>query len=114
MFLVQLAVSAGIALPTIEWPGAQVAPWMLVVGLAGMSAHYCTARSLKLAEVGLMAPLHYLRVPLIGVVGWLLYDETVDIWLVLGAAVIFAGIMITIREAERRPGGRFDGRAALL
>ena len=100
MFAVQLFVTSVIAAPGIVWPPLAMWPWVLAVGLSGMSAHYCTARSLTLAEVGLMAPLHYLRVPLIGLVGWVLYDETVDIWLVLGASVIFIGIMVTVRSAR--------------
>jgi drug/metabolite transporter (DMT)-like permease len=100
MFTVQLTVSGVIAAPGISWPPTAMWPWVVGVGLSGMSAHYCMARSLKLAEVGLMAPLHYLRVPLIGLVGWLMYDEIVDIWFVFGAIIIFLGIMATVRSAQ--------------
>lgn len=101
MFLIQVTVSGVIAAPGLFWPPAAMWPWILAVGLAGMSAHYCAARSLQLADVGLMAPLHYLRVPLIGALGWLLYGETVTIWLVFGAAIIFTGIMLTVRGEPR-------------
>ncbi len=73
----------------------------MAVGLTGIAAHYCMARSLSLADAVLVTPLHYLRVPLIAWLGWLIYDETVDLWLWIGAAVIFAGTMITVRGGRK-------------
>ncbi|NKB54957.1 MAG: EamA family transporter [Alphaproteobacteria bacterium] len=101
MFLLQLAASAVFAVPTIFVPPAAMWPWVAAVGLTGIAAHYCTARSLTLADAGLVIPLHYLRVPLIAWLGWLLYDETVDIWLGIGALVIFIGTMITVRAGKK-------------
>ena len=48
-----------------------------------------------------MTPLHYLRVPLIAWLGWLIYDETVDIWLWVGAMIIFAGTMVNVRGEKK-------------
>jgi drug/metabolite transporter (DMT)-like permease len=101
MFLLQLVASAVFALPTMFVPPQAMWPWVAAVGLTGIAAHYCTARSLALADAGLVIPLHYLRVPLIAWLGWLLYDETVDIWLGVGAFVIFVGTMITVRAGKR-------------
>ncbi|MBT6273561.1 MAG: DMT family transporter [Chromatiales bacterium] len=103
MFVVQLTATTLIAGPTIFVPPADMVPWAIAVGLSGMAAHYCTARSLVLADVGLVTPLHYLRIPLIAWVGWVLYDEAVDVWLFVGALVIFVGTMATIRTARRSP-----------
>ena len=100
MFLIQLVVSTGPAIPDMPLPSAGLWPWMLLVGLTGLSSHYCTARSLSLAESGLVIPLHFLRLPLIALLGWLLYSETVEIWLWVGAAVIFAGTLINLRSGR--------------
>jgi drug/metabolite transporter (DMT)-like permease len=101
MFLLQLLVSAVFAVPTIFMPPAIMWTWIVAVGLTGIAAHYCTARSLTLADAGLVIPLHYIRVPLIAWLGWVLYDETVDIWLGIGAVVIFIGTMITVRAGKK-------------
>lgn len=101
MFLLQLSASAAVAAPGIFMPPAEMWIWIAAVGLTGISAHYCTARSLALADASLVIPLHYIRVPLIAALGWLLYDETVEIWLWIGAAIIFAGTMITVRGDRR-------------
>lgn len=97
MFLIQLLASAGPALPGLTLPGSALWPAVLAVGLTGLSAHYCTARSLALAEAGLVIPMHFLRLPLIAWLGWMLYGETVDPWLWVGAVVIFVGTFINVR-----------------
>ncbi len=101
MFLLQLLASAAIAAPTIFVPPPEMWIWIFAVGLTGIAAHYCTARSLTLADATLVIPLHYIRIPLIAWLGWLLYDETVDIWLGIGAFVIFIGTMITVRAGNK-------------
>lgn len=101
MFLLQLLASALAAAHSIFLPPVELLPWVIAVGLTGLAAHYCTARSLSLADAGLVTPLHYLRVPLIAWLGWLLYDETADFWLWIGAAIIFTGTMVNVR-GERK------------
>jgi len=41
-------------------------------------------------------PFDFARLPLIAVVGMLIYDEPLDLWVVLGAAVIFGGNYLNI------------------
>jgi drug/metabolite transporter (DMT)-like permease len=101
MFAIQLAMSIGPALPGMALPQAVLWPWIAAVGVTGIAAHYCTARALGLAESGIVIPLHYLRVPLIAWLGWLIYDERVDAWLWLGGLVIFIGAMINLRGEKR-------------
>jgi len=102
MFAIQLAMSVGPALPGLTMPEAAHWPWVAAVGVAGIVAHYCTARALTLADSGVVIPLHYLRVPLIAWLGWLIYDERVDIWLWIGGLVIFIGVMVNLRGERRR------------
>jgi drug/metabolite transporter (DMT)-like permease len=35
--------------------------------------------------------MDFLRLPLIGLLGWFYYGETIDGWLILGALLILAG-----------------------
>jgi drug/metabolite transporter (DMT)-like permease len=43
-------------------------------------------------------PIDFLRLPLIAVVGALFYGEALDLTIMLGAAVIFAGTFYSIRR----------------
>jgi drug/metabolite transporter (DMT)-like permease len=88
----------------VDWnpPSISMIPWIIVVGTAALSGHYCMARALALADAIVVVPLDFLRLPLIASVGALFYREPID-WLVLaGGAIMFAGNLINIRAEEKR------------
>lgn len=77
------------------------APWLLLLGLGALSAHYCLTRALALADATLVVPMDFLRLPLIALVGFLAYAEPLDPAVLLGGAIIFAGIYVNLwREAR--------------
>jgi drug/metabolite transporter (DMT)-like permease len=77
-------------------------PWIIVVGCAALSGHYCMARALAIADAIVVVPLDFLRLPLIAGVGALFYGEPFD-WLVLtGGVVMFSGNLINIQAEQKR------------
>ena len=92
-----LAWSGG--LPTL--PTGDAAIWMAVVGVCGLAAHYCVASALSAADATVVAPMDFLRLPLIAVVGALLYAEALDPVVFLGGALVFWGNFLNLR-AERQ------------
>ncbi|WP_323718637.1 DMT family transporter [Paracoccus aminovorans] len=85
----------------IALPSAAAAPWVAVLGATGLGAHFCIAKALRLAPATLVMPFDFLRLPVIAVVGLLLYGEPVGLALVAGSALILAGNYINIRAADR-------------
>lgn len=83
----------GIALPALA-----VLPWILTIGLSGLGAHFCLTKALTLAPASVVTPLDFMRLPLIGVIGMLIYTEPLDIWVFIGGAVIFAANWLNIRD----------------
>lgn len=65
--------------------------WLLVAATTALAAHYCLSRALSLADAAVVMPMDYLRLPLIMVLAWLIYGETVTLSLVAGSALIVAG-----------------------
>ena len=55
------------------------------VGLAGLSSHYCLSNAFRSGDATLVVPLDFMRIPLIAVVGWAFYGESLDIFVLLGA-----------------------------
>lgn len=86
-------------------PSLQMLPWIILTGVTGMSAHYCFTRAMKLADATVVVPMDFLRLPLIAVVGFLLYQEPLDLWVLLGGAVMFAGNFYNLfqEKAHHRP-----------
>lgn len=86
------------------WPSLGDAPNILVWGCAGLWAHYSMARALALADITIIFPLDFLRLPVMAVVGYLIYSEALEPWTAVGALIIFAGNWYSVREESRRGG----------
>ena len=57
-------------------------------------------RALKLGEVSALTPISFVQLVIVTIAGWLWFDERVDRWTALGAAIIFAATAyIAHREA---------------
>lgn len=100
MQLVMGVVMAGydgdIALP--DW---QTGPWVFLIGCAGLLAHYCLTNALAIAPATVVVPIDFIRLPTIAVIGMLVYGEVIDIWVFVGAAIIFAGNYVNIWAESR-------------
>ena len=83
-------------------PSAQTLPWLVLIGLAGLLAHYCLTSALAIAPATVVVPIDFVRLPTIAIVGMLLYGEALDAWVFVGAAVIFAANYANIWYANRR------------
>ncbi len=97
MGLACAVVDGDMALP----PMAQL-PWIVAVGLGGLTAHVCIASALTAAPASIVAPMDFFRLPLIAVVGMLLYDEPLEAAIFAGAALIVIGNVLNVRAERRR------------
>lgn len=80
------------------WPSAALIPWLVVVGITGLTAHYSLTSALGLAPAATVAPMEFFRLPFIALVAVALYAEPLDPFVFLGAAVIFAANWINLRK----------------
>lgn len=89
-----------------DWvtPAPADVPWILAWGLSGLWAHYSMARALSLADITIIFPLDFLRLPLMALIGFLLYAEAINPWTAVGGLVIFAANYYSVREESKRGG----------
>ncbi|MEP2530549.1 DMT family transporter [Shimia sp.] len=85
----------------IALPSPQSAPWLVLIGCAGLLAHFCLTTALKLAPATVVMPIDFIRLPMIAVIGAMFYGESIDLWLVIGALFIFAGNYLNILTQSR-------------
>ena len=85
----------------IAIPPAHLLHWVAIVGFGGLLAHYCITTALKIAPASIVAPLEFLRLPLIAVVGFILYDEPLLATVFIGAIIVFGANALNIREENR-------------
>lgn len=88
----------------IALPSVATLPWVILIGCAGLMAHFCLTHALSIAPATVVIPIDFTRLPVIAVVGMLLYNEPLELLVFVGAAVIFAGNYLNIWVETRRRG----------
>ncbi len=102
MNLVQLPLSAAPALYDWVTPSISLWPWVAAIGLAGLGSHYCFTKAFQRADAGFAAPIDFVRLPLSVLVGYLLYQEPLDVFVAFGAVAIIAGNLLNLRGLNLR------------
>lgn len=105
MNVIQLPMGLIPSLPVWVTPSEALWPYVALLGIAGLTSHYCVARAMACADATIVAPMDFIRLPLITVIGFVLYAEPWNLWVILGGAVTFSGNLLNI-WAERRPATR--------
>jgi drug/metabolite transporter (DMT)-like permease len=103
MLVIQSVAGFFPALYVWKWPSAYAFCWSVVIAFCGTFSHYCMARAMLHADATVVLPMDFLRVPLTATAGWLIYSERLDLFTVLGAALILTGNLLNLRAAEPRP-----------
>ncbi|KMU63695.1 Integral membrane protein [Stenotrophomonas maltophilia] len=82
------------------WPTGSAWLWLLATGVLGTVGQLLWTRALRLGEVSALTPISFLQLPLVTLFGWLLFNESVDRWTIIGAGIILAAnAYIAHREA---------------
>lgn len=104
MSVIQFALTAWPAWSAWVDPAPVQWAWLAVMGVVSITAHFCFAKAFFHADAMVVIPMDFLRLPLAAIIGWLLYRETLDIFVVIGAVTMFSGNFINIAaERRRRP-----------
>ncbi|WP_250655428.1 DMT family transporter [Alkalimarinus coralli] len=81
----------------------QLFEWFLIslVAITALSAHFCIAKAMQLVDASVVVPMDFMRLPLIALIGFLLYNEPLDWAVLVGGTVMFLGNYINIRAESR-------------
>lgn len=89
------------ALTVWTWPQGITWLWVVAAGVLGTTGHMLWTRALKLGDVSALTPISFMQLPLVALLGWLLFAEALDRWTLIGAGIIFvANAYIAHREAQ--------------
>ena len=83
-------------------PSMSALPLVVLIGCAGLLAHYCITSALKLAPAVIVSPMDFLRLPVMAFIGATFYNEGLNIWVILGALIVFAANFWNIWEEGRQ------------
>ncbi|HEX2332296.1 MAG TPA: DMT family transporter [Burkholderiales bacterium] len=101
MAVIQTPISLVAAAPHWVSPLAADLPWILAIGVGSFSAHYCMTQAMRRVDAMVAVPIDFIRLPLIAVVGALMYGEPFDPMVLAGAVVIFAGTYYALSRERR-------------
>ena len=86
----------------ITLPSAETTPWLVLIALGGLTAHFCLTTALSMAPATLVTPVDFLRLPVIALLGLALYQEQIELMVILGAAIIFGANYLNLWSETRR------------
>ena len=110
MSLVMAPLSLGPAIYYWVWPTWEQIGWLLVLGGLGGAGQLALAQALRLGETHVVTPLDFLRLVFVSILGYLLFDQVPDIFVLGGGIIIFASVtFIAYREYVRRQEERTFG-----
>lgn len=84
-----------------QWPSGITWLWLVLAGLFGTVAHMCWTRALQLGDASMLTPISFLQVLVVGLFGWWLFGERVDVWTFAGAGIIFGSILYIAHRETR-------------
>lgn len=103
MTLLQFIMGFALSIPGgIPIPSTQGIKWVIVVAIAGLAAHYCLTSALSLAPAGIVAPMEFIRLPVIALIGMVFYDESFVWAVMIGGLFILGGNFINIRSEQHK------------
>jgi drug/metabolite transporter (DMT)-like permease len=86
--------------------------WAALLGAAGSTGHLCMSRALATADATVVAPLDYLRLPIVALIAFIAFGEVPGVWVWLGGAVIAASSIYIAQREARSKGVASAGAAA--
>ena len=93
-----------------RWPGAEVLPVLIGMGLCAVLGHVCVVRGYAATDASLAMTFEFSKLPFTVALTYLIFSETIDIWTWIGALIIFgSAVYITRREAQLRREAAING-----
>ncbi|MDB4130248.1 DMT family transporter [Amylibacter sp.] len=86
----------------ISLPSSTNFIWIIIIGIGGLLAHFCITKALQLAPATVVTPIDFCRLPVIAAIGYVFYNEALDIFIIGGAIIIFIANYINIWSETKK------------
>jgi len=86
----------------ISLPSSSNCIWIIIIGIGGLLAHFCITKALQLAPATVVTPIDFCRLPVIAAIGYVFYNEALDIFIIGGAIIIFIANYINIWSETKK------------
>ena len=85
-------------------PGVGDIPLLVALGVCTVGAQQCQTRAFRVAPASVVVIVNYVQLPMIALLGWMVFGQSTDLWTWIGAAVICSSTYyVSYRESQRKP-----------
>ena len=84
----------------LDLPSSESIPWIAVLGIGGLVAHYCITTALTYASPSVVAPIDLFRLPLVVLIGVIFYSESGDIYIYVGSLLIVIANWLNLKKTH--------------
>lgn len=101
-FLLILPIS--ILMACVDWtpPEIKHLPLLIMTGVGISAAQYCMVKAFSLADATTVLPFDYLRLLVAIIIGSVIFNDVVDIWVVVGASVILLSSLYIAKVGKQK------------
>ena len=85
----------------LDLPSNESIPWIVLLGVGGLAAHYCITTALSYAAPSVVAPIDLFRLPLAVLIGIIFYSESGDIYIYIGSILIVLANWLNLKKAKK-------------
>ncbi|MEM7197056.1 MAG: DMT family transporter [Pseudomonadota bacterium] len=98
MAMVQLPIACFLAFDDLRLPVWEEIPALVFLSLGAISAHFSLTSAYRYASPTFVGTIDFLRIPMIAIAGYWLYDEHLDQFLAIGTAFMVFGNYLNLRS----------------
>ncbi|WMN11886.1 DMT family transporter [Marivirga salinae] len=101
MCLIQIPISFGLTITEISLPNIRDFSFLLIVGISAITAHFTLAKAMMDDDISSIISIDYFRLPILILLGILLYNENFNAAYLTGGTLIFVGNWIN-KKAQNK------------
>ncbi len=102
MMAMQFGLAFVLAGGHIALPETADIPWVIFVGMSGLTAHFCMTKAVSIADASVVMPITFLSLPTMAMIGFVFYGENLDPYTLGGGVLIIGATYLNIFWSRRR------------
>lgn len=99
-------ISTAITLPFLfvlsmffwQTPNYEQLIWLIILAVVTNQAQFCLTQSFSLTQMNVVLPFDFFRLIFVTALSYLIFDQFIDIWTFIGAAIIFTSAIYVSRK----------------
>ena len=93
-------------------PAREHVPWLIALGIISVMAQFSLTHAIGKVDARVIQPFDFVRMPVAALAGYVFFSELPDIWIWVGAAIIFISSYYVLSSESRSQTARKGGTSS--